>query len=295
MAIGCSPFRWSAPYQLSKVFMKAVVLVAVAALLAGCAGGPRIDSSHTSLGQDSRAQFIVLHYTSADLARSLELLEQDQVSSHYLIGESPPTIYRLVDEDRRAWHAGESEWRGRTWLNSSSIGIELVNPGYVEGPQGRLWYPYSEQQIDALIELLKDIMARHGLGPEAIVGHSDIAPQRKVDPGPLFPWKRLADAGLLPWAGCRRGGTPAGVVRHRAARCRLVPGPIAHAGLQGASAWASGPGDTQRDRRVSDEVPSDALRRRARCPDRGAAANLESGSIEGWQQLRVASQIGRAT
>ncbi len=199
MAIGCSPFRWSAPYQLSKVFMKAVVLVAVAALLAGCAGGPRIDSSHTSLGQDSRAQFIVLHYTSADLARSLELLERDQVSSHYLIGESPPTIYRLVDEDRRAWHAGESEWRGRTWLNSSSIGIELVNPGYVEGPQGRLWYPYSEQQIDALIELLKDIMARHGLGPEAIVGHSDIAPQRKVDPGPLFPWKRLADAGLVPW------------------------------------------------------------------------------------------------
>lgn len=179
--------------------MKAVILAAMAVLLAGCAGGPRIDTRHTSLGQDSREQFIVLHYTSADLARSLEILKQDQVSSHYLIGESPATLYRLVDEDRRAWHAGESEWRGRTWLNSSSIGIELVNLGYVEGPQGRLWYPYSEQQIDALIELLKDIMVRHGLGPEAIVGHSDIAPQRKVDPGPLFPWKRLADAGLVHW------------------------------------------------------------------------------------------------
>jgi len=179
--------------------MKAVILIAMAVLLVGCASGLRIDSSHTSLGQDSRAQFIVLHYTSADLARSLDILKQDQVSSHYLIGESPATIYRLVDEDRRAWHAGESEWQGRTWLNSSSIGIELVNQGYVDGPQGRLWYPYSEQQIDALIELLKDIMARHGLAPGAIVGHSDIAPQRKVDPGPLFPWKRLADAGLVPW------------------------------------------------------------------------------------------------
>jgi len=179
--------------------MKAVILIAMAVLLVGCASGLRIDSSHTSLGQDSRAQFIVLHYTSADLARSLDILKQDQVSSHYLIGESPVTIYRLVDEDRRAWHAGESEWQGRTWLNSSSIGIELVNQGYVDGPQGRLWYPYSDQQIDALIELLKDIMARHGLAPGAIVGHSDIAPQRKVDPGPLFPWKRLADAGLVPW------------------------------------------------------------------------------------------------
>jgi len=81
-----------------------------------------------------------------------------------------------------------------------SIGIELVNRGYVEDAQGRrLWYPYSDEQIDALIVLLKDIMQRHGLKPGAIVGHSDIAPQRKVDPGPLFPWKRLADAGLVPW------------------------------------------------------------------------------------------------
>ncbi|MCP9337439.1 N-acetylmuramoyl-L-alanine amidase [Stutzerimonas xanthomarina] len=179
--------------------MKALILALFGLLLGGCASGPRIDTSHTSLGQDSRAQFIVLHYTSSDLQRSLEILKGDGVSSHYLIGEAPATIYRLVDEDRRAWHAGESQWNGRTWLNSSSIGIELVNRGYIESANGRLWYPYSGEQIDALIVLLKDIMQRHGLKPGAIVGHSDIAPQRKVDPGPLFPWKRLADAGLVPW------------------------------------------------------------------------------------------------
>ena len=180
--------------------MKALFLAMFALLLTGCASGPRIDTSHVSLGQDSRAQFIVLHYTSANLQRSLQLLQGDNVSSHYLIGEAPATIYRLVDEHRRAWHAGESQWNGRTWLNASSIGIELVNRGYIEDAQGhRLWYPYSDQQIDALIVLLKDIMQRHGLKPGAIVGHSDIAPQRKVDPGPLFPWKRLADAGLVPW------------------------------------------------------------------------------------------------
>ncbi|MCQ2028052.1 N-acetylmuramoyl-L-alanine amidase [Stutzerimonas zhaodongensis] len=179
--------------------MKALISAAILLLLAGCSSGPRIDTSYTSLGQDSRAQFIVIHYTSSDLQRSLDILKGNDVSSHYLIGESPATIYRLVDENRRAWHAGDSQWNGRTWLNSSSIGIELVNRGYVEGAQGRLWYPYSEEQIDALIVLLKDIMQRNGLKPGAIVGHSDIAPQRKVDPGPLFPWKRLADAGLVPW------------------------------------------------------------------------------------------------
>jgi N-acetylmuramoyl-L-alanine amidase len=179
--------------------MKALISVAILLLLAGCSSGPRIDTSYTSLGQDSRAQFIVIHYTSSDLQRSLDILKGNDVSSHYLIGESPATIYRLVDETRRAWHAGESQWNSRTWLNSSSIGIELVNRGYVESAQGRLWYPYSEQQIDSLIVLLKDIMQRNGLKPGAIIGHSDIAPQRKVDPGPLFPWKRLADAGLVPW------------------------------------------------------------------------------------------------
>lgn len=180
--------------------MKTIPAVLMLLLLAGCASGPRIDTSYSSTGHDSRAQFIILHYTSTDLPRSLQLLSGRDVSSHYLIGESPATIYRLVYENRRAWHAGESEWNGRTWLNATSIGIELVNRGYAESADGRrLWYPYSEEQIDALVVLLKDIMARHDLKPGAIIGHSDIAPQRKVDPGPLFPWKRLAKEGLLPW------------------------------------------------------------------------------------------------
>ncbi|MBC7197757.1 MAG: N-acetylmuramoyl-L-alanine amidase [Pseudomonas balearica] len=198
--------------------MKAFGLVALLLLLAGCASGPEIDTRYSAVAQDSRAQFIVLHYTSTDFEHSLELLSRGEVSSHYLIDRAPAKIYRLVDENRRAWHAGESEWQGRTWLNSSSIGIELVNPGYEQAADGRrLWYPYPEPQIDALILLLKDIMQRHGLKPGAIIGHSDIAAQRKVDPGPLFPWKRLADAGLLPWPDARL------VAAHREVFSRALP------------------------------------------------------------------------
>ena len=198
--------------------MKAFGLVALLLLLAGCTSGPEIDTRYSAVAQDSRAQFIVLHYTSTDFEHSLELLSRGEVSSHFLIDRAPAKIYRLVDENRRAWHAGESEWQGRTWLNSSSIGIELVNPGYEQTADGRrLWYPYPEPQIDALILLLKDIMQRHGLKPGAIIGHSDIAAQRKVDPGPLFPWKRLADAGLLPWPDARL------VAAHREVFSRALP------------------------------------------------------------------------
>ena len=179
--------------------MKFFCLALLITLLGGCASGPRIDSSYTAIGQSSRVQYIILHYTSTDLPRSLRLLTEEEVSSHYLIGDAPPTVYRLVDENRRAWHAGDSQWQGRTWLNGTSIGIELVNQGYYEGPAGRYWQPYAPAQIEALVELLEDIMQRHQLAPGSILGHSDVAPQRKVDPGPLFPWKRLADAGLLPW------------------------------------------------------------------------------------------------
>ena len=169
-------------------------------LLAGCAGhGLRIDDSYRAQGQSSRVQYIVLHYTSTGLERSLALLTQGEVSAHYLIGDAPATVYRLVDEDRRAWHAGVSEWQGRTWLNASTLGIELVNQGYADGPAGREWQPYSEAQIEALIVLLKDLVRRHDLPIDSIIGHSDIAPLRKVDPGPLFPWRRLAEAGLIRW------------------------------------------------------------------------------------------------
>ncbi|AXA58191.1 N-acetylmuramoyl-L-alanine amidase [Pseudomonas thivervalensis] len=180
--------------------MKFFSLIAALFILAGCTGGPRLDTSHPSVNHDNRIQFVVVHYTSASLERSLALLTHGEVSAHYLIGDDKDaTIYKLVDESRRAWHAGESEWEGRTWLNSSSIGIEIVNPGFVDTPTGRLWYPYSEAQVQALTVLLKDIVQRNGLNPRSIIGHSDIAPLRKLDPGPLFPWKRLAQAGLGVW------------------------------------------------------------------------------------------------
>ena len=178
--------------------MKFRVWLCVLLLLSGCSG-LKFDDSYQAVGQDSRVQFIVLHYTSTDLPRSLYLLTSKEVSSHYLIAEQPATIYRLVDENRRAWHAGNSQWNGRTWLNSSSIGIEMVNQGYSDTPAGRVWQPWSEQQIEALVLLLKDIMLRHGLTADHVVGHSDIAPQRKVDPGPAFPWERLAQEGLIHW------------------------------------------------------------------------------------------------
>jgi N-acetylmuramoyl-L-alanine amidase len=117
------------------------------------------------------------------------------VSSHYLVRDDPPVIYRLVDEGRRAWHAGVSSWQGNTNLNSSSIGIEIVNFGDRNGG----WQDYPKAQMDAVIALVKDIVKRHNIRPDRIVGHSDIAPQRKTDPGPRFPWKRLADEGIIKW------------------------------------------------------------------------------------------------
>lgn len=167
--------------------------------LAGCTSGLQIDTSHSAHAQDSRVQYVILHYTSSNAARALNTLTRGEVSSHYLINDNPPTIYRLVDEDRRAWHAGDSSWQGRTWLNASSIGIEIVHPGYRDSPEGRHWYPWNLQQIEQLIPLLQDILQRHNLPPERVIGHSDVAPQRKLDPGPLFPWQQLADAGVAIW------------------------------------------------------------------------------------------------
>jgi N-acetylmuramoyl-L-alanine amidase len=180
--------------------MKYFALILSLIVLVGCASGPRFDTSHPSANYDSRVQFVVVHYTNASLERSLQLLTHGEVSSHYLIGDDKgATIYKLMDENVRAWHAGESEWNGRTWLNSSSIGIEIVNPGFKDTPTGRVWYPYTEDQVQSLIVLLKDISKRHGIKPRDIIGHSDIAPLRKLDPGPLFPWKRLAAEGLGIW------------------------------------------------------------------------------------------------
>lgn len=183
-----------------------VVLAAVVATLSGCAisprdptlGPPHIDTRHSSRNQDSRVRYLILHYTQLDFERSLEVLTQDRVSSHYLVGIDPPRSYRLVPESRRAWHAGQSYWQGDTALNSSSIGIEIVNLGPDAAP-GVDFMPFPETQIDEVIRLVRDIARRHDIAPHRILGHSDIAPQRKIDPGPRFPWRRLFDAGLIPW------------------------------------------------------------------------------------------------
>lgn len=176
--------------------LRLTLLFACVALLNACSPALIIDDRYQARSQDSRAQYIVLHYTSSGFERSLHALTELDVSSHYLISDHDPVIYRLVDEHRRAWHAGDSSWQGRTWLNSSSIGIELVHPGYIDQGTCRQWQPWDQRQIDALIRLLRDIQQRHGIAPQNLLGHSDIAPQRKVDPGPLFPWQQLIDAGV---------------------------------------------------------------------------------------------------
>jgi N-acetylmuramoyl-L-alanine amidase len=161
---------------------------------------PVIDRSYTSQNQDSRALYIVLHYTVLDWEKSLKVLTTGgQVSAHYLVRDNPVASYALVDENRRSWHAGASYWGGNTNLNSASIGIEIVNPGYVDGPVGRVYAPFPQAQIDEVIALVRDIQKRHNVRPERIIGHADIAPGRKQDPGPQFPWKQFADAGLIPW------------------------------------------------------------------------------------------------
>lgn len=161
---------------------------------------PNIDRSYTSQNQDSRALYIVLHYTVLDWEKSLKVLTTGgQVSAHYLVRDNPVASYALVDENRRSWHAGASFWAGNTNLNSASIGIEIVNAGYVDGPAGRVYAPFPQAQVDEVIALVRDIQKRHNVRPERIIGHADIAPGRKQDPGPNFPWKQLADAGLIPW------------------------------------------------------------------------------------------------
>ena len=132
---------------------------------------------------------IVLHYTGMiDAASAIERLcdPEAQVSSHYLIAEDGQ-ILRLVQESRRAWHAGKSHWRGIDDVNSASIGIEIVNPGHEFG-----YRPFTEAQYQALIPLMAEMTRRYGITRGNIVGHSDIAPARKDDPGELFDWERLA-------------------------------------------------------------------------------------------------------
>ncbi len=139
---------------------------------------------------------VILHYTGMrTAAEAIERLcdPESEVSAHYAIDEVGE-VFRLVDESQRAWHAGRSRWRGDTDINDRSIGIELVNPGHEFG-----YRAFPEPQMAALEELLDDLIRRHDIPPARILGHSDVAPTRKHDPGELFDWQRLAEKGLAIW------------------------------------------------------------------------------------------------
>ncbi|MDG2004667.1 MAG: N-acetylmuramoyl-L-alanine amidase [Novosphingobium sp.] len=155
-----------------------------------------INRTVASPNWDERAapvSMVVLHYTgmlTGDEALERLCDPEAKVSAHYMIDEGG-MVTSLVPESKRAWHAGKSYWRGITDVNSASVGIELVNPGHEFG-----YRPFPEEQIDALLPLLADIIERHDIPRANVVGHSDIAPSRKQDPGELFDWPRLEQLGL---------------------------------------------------------------------------------------------------
>lgn len=160
-----------------------------------------------SPNQNSRGgiqlELVILHYTGmASFHSALERLRSPkaQVSCHYLIRESGE-VFRLVDESRRAWHAGEACWGGWPQVNARSIGIELAHPGHRSGVRS-----YAEAQLLSLESVLSEIMERWGIPPEGVLGHSDVAPCRKRDPGEWFPWNRFAAANLAVWRKGPRGG-----------------------------------------------------------------------------------------
>ena len=136
---------------------------------------------------------IILHYTGMATAQGAEdwLCDtRSQVSSHYLVYEDGAVV-QMVPEKARAWHAGKSYWHGETDMNSRSVGIEIANPGHDLG-----YSDFPDVQIDAVIDLCRDIIARWSIRVERVLAHSDIAPSRKIDPGEKFPWRRLAEAGV---------------------------------------------------------------------------------------------------
>ena len=179
--------------------MRACLLAALLALTACTTAPPSMQhtglpvSVRPSANFDARhPNFVILHYTSSDAAeRALRTLTDaaSKVSAHYLIARDG-RIYALVDERARAWHAGVSYWGGNRDVNSSAIGIELDNSGSE---------PFAPPLLEKLFALLADLKARYAIPPANFIGHSDVAPRRKVDPGALFPWRELAARGFGLW------------------------------------------------------------------------------------------------
>jgi len=156
---------------------------------------------HRSPNFDARPEgleidMLVLHYTgmkSGEAALKRLCDKKAQVSAHYMI-EEDGTVFQMVDEEKRAWHAGVAYWRGANNINARSIGIEIVNPGHEFG-----YRTFPEAQVLSVIELCQAILARTPIKARNVVGHSDVAPTRKEDPGELFPWQRLASQGIGLW------------------------------------------------------------------------------------------------
>ena len=187
-------------------------------LFTGCVSttAPRyvIDSqTYQAQGKNERIQFIVLHYTVSNNERAIKTLTTGNVSAHYLIlNNDDDSIYNLVPESERAWHAGNGGFAGRTVLNDTSIGIEIVNDGIALPYRDALkngaldYHPaahyveFSDIQIKKVAQLVQDLATRYDISPQNIIGHSDMAPSRKIDPGAKFPWQRLyTEYGIGAW------------------------------------------------------------------------------------------------
>ncbi|MEN3754960.1 N-acetylmuramoyl-L-alanine amidase [Mangrovibacter sp. SLW1] len=198
--------------------IKAFIYLSLALLLVSCRGNNdiedrgayQVNTSQHAYADFPRVRVLVIHYTAGDFDTSLSTLVGNNVSAHYLIPEvqprpgDKPLVWQLVPESDIAWHAGVSYWRGTTRLNDVSVGIELENAGWVREHGVKHFAPFPVSQINALIPLARDIIQRYHIKPQNVVAHADIAPQRKQDPGPLFPWEMLAHEGIGAWPDATR-------------------------------------------------------------------------------------------
>lgn len=159
------------------------------------AGYKVVKTYFPAIAQNFRQKYLILHYTALPDDKSITVLTQQAVSAHYLVNNTGDNeIYQLVDENKRSYHAGVSAWRADKNLNDTSIGIEIVNMGYTADSIGkRVFVPFNDAQVKKVAALAKDIITRYQIPPTNVLAHSDIAPTRKQDPGPMFPWKKLYD------------------------------------------------------------------------------------------------------
>lgn len=159
------------------------------------AGYKVVKTYFPAIAQNFRQRYLILHYTALPDDKSITVLTQQSVSAHYLVNNTGDNeIYQLVDENKRSYHAGVSVWRNDKNLNDTSIGIEIVNAGYMADATGKKTFvAFDDAQVRKVAALVKDIVARYNIPATNVLAHSDIAPTRKQDPGPLFPWKKLYD------------------------------------------------------------------------------------------------------